>query len=156
VGSGIIRFKGDLERAGTLCLDTMVSVYHLEDLRPYSDLTSSLIDLLTDSRVRAIMSVITVTEILARPYALGALDGVAQAKKYLAGLPNTSVIPVDYETARLAAELRGRYRLRTPDSLVLATGVLHEAKALVTNDMAFKDVSIKGISVMLLDSYVNA
>jgi len=155
MGSGLTRFRTDLEQAGSVCLDAVVLIYHLEGLSPYVHLTSALIDLLAGARIRAMVSTVTVTEMLTRPYALGASHEARQVEEFLAGLPGTVVCPVDYEVARLGAELRGQYRLRTPDALVFATAVHHGAGALLTNEAGFTRAAGQ-TGVILLDSYLDS
>lgn len=50
------------------------------------------------------------------------------------------VISIDPETARIAADLRIRYNLRTPDALQLATAIRTGCDAFLTNDAALKKV----------------
>lgn len=45
-----------------------------------------------------------------------------------------TVIPLDSAIARIAAEVRRRYRLRTPDSAIAATAIFSHS-ALVTRDL---------------------
>jgi predicted nucleic acid-binding protein len=50
-------------------------------------------------------------------------------------LTRMSVVPLDRQTARLAADLRGRHRsLRLGDALVLATARAHDAALLTFDD----------------------
>jgi predicted nucleic acid-binding protein len=49
-----------------------------------------------------------------------------------------------------AAALRTRYRLRTPDAILMATGIRSAATAAVTNDEGWKAVRASGIETILL------
>jgi predicted nucleic acid-binding protein len=55
----------------------------------------------------------------------------------LSTYPNLQWIAPDLETADLAAKLRAKYRLRTPDALQAATALREQATGLVTNDPIF-------------------
>ena len=48
------------------------------------------------------------------------------------------VLPLTMETADLTAQIRGRYKLKTPDAIQWATAVLHNVDYFLTNDKGFK------------------
>jgi len=54
-----------------------------------------------------------------------------------------------------AAGLRARYRLRTPDSILLATGIRSGATAAITNDNGWKAAQGLGIEIILLSQLVS-
>ncbi len=60
-----------------------------------------------------------------------------------------SVISVSPSAGDLAAELRARYNLRTPDALHVACAIDAGCDAFLTNDTAIKRVS--EISILVLD-----
>jgi predicted nucleic acid-binding protein len=57
---------------------------------------------------------------------------------------------LDYETAQLAATLRGKYRLKLPDALHLATAVLWGAERFHTNNRKDFGQRIDEIEVVFL------
>jgi predicted nucleic acid-binding protein len=66
----------------------------------------------------------------------------------LDAFPNLELLPVTRDVVLEAAAVRARYRLRTPDALLLATGLLGGATAAATNDAAWKAVA--GLDTRLL------
>lgn len=51
-----------------------------------------------------------------------------------------------------AAELRAKYRLRTPDAIQIATSIIGKAGAFITNDIDLKKV--KEAEVLILDDFL--
>jgi predicted nucleic acid-binding protein len=67
----------------------------------------------------------------------------------LTSFPNLLLAPVTRNVLSLAATLRARYGLRTPDAIVLATGIRNGATLAVTKDVQWQRASAE-ISVHLL------
>ena len=59
------------------------------------------------------------------------------------------MLPITVESAELAAELRARYSLRTPDALQVATALVRRCEVFLTNDTRLKRVA--EIRVLTLD-----
>ncbi len=58
---------------------------------------------------------------------------------------------IDKQTSVLAAELRAKYGVKTPDALFLATAILENADVFVTNDVRLK--KIEEMNFLILDEY---
>jgi predicted nucleic acid-binding protein len=132
----------------------MVFIYHLEDHPTYAPLTQLLFEAWEEGRNLGITSVITLFEILVKPKREG-LEEVAQDYlELLTTYPNLTIVEVDLEVAKLAAELRAKYRIRTPDALQLATALQAKAGGFITNDERLK--RIKELEVVLLDDLLES
>lgn len=147
-------FLADLKRFAKVALDTPILIYHLEDLSPYSQLTEAAFTAIAEGSPMAILSTITITELLVQPFAEGPRHRVEACERFLLTLPNTALIPPDYPIAKEAARLRARYGIRAPDALLTATALNQQAQALLTNDTRLRRLKAEGIAVLLLDSYV--
>ncbi len=64
--------------------------------------------------------------------------------------PNLEVEPVSREILLAGAVLHARHRIRTPDAILMATGVRHAVTAAVTNDTGWKAVRAAGMETILL------
>lgn len=137
-------------------LDSSVLIYHLEGLPPYASLTEILFTDLARGAVAAVISTISVTELLVKPLADRAADKVRICEAFLEGLPNTQFVPPGIAIAKVAARLRAAHRLRTPDALILATALEEGATAFLTNDARLKRIENEGISVLVLDDYLQS
>ncbi|MDA2927983.1 PIN domain-containing protein [Acidobacteria bacterium AH-259-G07] len=147
------RFSAQLTRFQKISLDSTVLIYHLEDIAPYSELTEIVFAAIAAGSVTAALSTICVTELLVKPFAEGEMDRVEACEHFVLSLPGMVLIPPDYTVAREAARLRGKYRVRTPDALLLATALTEKAQAFVTNDGKLRKLSQEGIAVIVLDEY---
>jgi predicted nucleic acid-binding protein len=148
------RFVADLRKFGVVGIDSGVLIYHLEDTKPYSDLTEGAFAEIAVGALRAVVSTVSATEVLVKPFLEGNADVIAAFERFILSLPNTALVAPDYETSKDAARLRARYALRTPDALLVATARRQAAKAFVTNDAKLKKLRGEGLNVIVLDDYL--
>lgn len=149
------RLKADLAKHRRVGLDSSILIYHLEGLSPYAELTEVVVTGLARGDLTAVISTISVTELLAKPFAQGEEERVRVCEGFLRGLPNAVLVPLSFEIAKEAARLRGVHRLRTPDALIIATALREEASAFLTNDQKLKNLDGKGIAILILDDYLD-
>jgi predicted nucleic acid-binding protein len=128
------RIKERLARHAVIGLDTAILIYHLEDHPRYRSLTQELLSGVETGRVRAVTSTITVMELTVRPWQVGRSAVAREYEAVLVHFPNLILADVTRAVARRAAQLRARYHLRPADALQVATALVHEATAFVTND----------------------
>jgi len=134
-------------------LDTSVFIYHLEAHPVYLPLTRELLAGVEAGRWTAVISTVTVMELTVRPWQL---DRPAVARAYealLVHFPHLILADVTRDVARRAAQLRARYRIRPADALQVATALIHEATAFVTNDRLPTRLS-PALDVVMLDNFV--
>lgn len=146
------RIERALRGAQRIGIDTSVLIYHLEDVSPYSDLTTHLLSIVAVRDVQLILSVITVSEVLAGPWMSGHRDRAESVEAALMALPGVVFAGINLETAAKAAELRGRAKLPLPDALIIASTVQEGATVLVTNDTAWKGRTLP-CRIVLLDDF---
>ncbi len=68
------------------------------------------------------------------PIKLGRKDLVEQYQKILTQSSTLEIVDVTKSISVKAAELRGKYNLKTPDSIQLATALEYPAHFFITND----------------------
>jgi len=90
-------------------------------------------DLVKSGRNPAVVSPVTAMEVLVRPLR-AAPSGAAHVHGFLTRWPNLSLLATDIHVAQEAASLRAMHGFRTPDALVIATGVVAQVAHLITND----------------------
>jgi predicted nucleic acid-binding protein len=154
VGVKRAKFIAELKRFRKVGLDSSLLIYHLEDVEPYSDLTEAAFAAIAEGSPIAVLSTLSVTELLVQPFAEEHGDRVATFERFVLSLPNTALIPPSYSTAKEAARLRAGYRIRTPDALLVATALGEKAEAFLTNDTRLRGLKAEGITVVVLDDYV--
>ena len=137
---------------GAVFLDTCVFVYHLEGHPRYQPLTQELLAGVESGRYAAITSAVTVMELTVHPWRL---DRPAVARQYealLVHFPNLTLLDVTRDVARRAAQLRARYHIRPADALQVATALVHEVTAFVTNDRRPKRLEPL-LDIIVLDDF---
>jgi predicted nucleic acid-binding protein len=95
-----------------------------------------------------VTSTVTITEVLVHPLRSGRLELVEAYRDILLGSVGMTAVPVSAEIAELAARIRAKHNVRTPDALHLATALHSGAAVFVTNDRALPQLS--GLEVLLL------
>lgn len=123
-------------------IDTSIWIYHFEQHPKFAKPAGQLIGSLEDGKFRGIVSELTLLEVTVRPLQLGRQDVADDYELLLSYFPNLEFEPVSREILLDAAGLRARYRLRTPDAIILATGLRMGATLAVTNDEAWRAVPV--------------
>lgn len=120
-------------------LDTAPLIYFIEE-DSYFDLVSLFFETLSEGNLRAVTSTITLLEVLVQPYRCGDKDLAEKYREILLYSDNLLTFPVSNEIADKAAELRAKYKIRTPDAIQVATALHGEASIYLTNDKNLKKI----------------
>jgi predicted nucleic acid-binding protein len=115
-------------------LDTTIFIYHLEAHPRYRPLTQEVLTGVQTGQWKAVTSTVTLMELTVRPWRLGRPAVTREYEALLAHFPNLTLVDVTRDVARRAAQLRAGYGLRPADALQVATALLLDATAWVTND----------------------
>ena len=114
--------------------DSSTLLAYLNGNEPASPVAALVMDeFVRSGRNRALISAITVTEVLVRPMQTSP-SVTLTAEDFLSFFPNLSTHPLDHATAREAARIRAASGLKTPDAVVLATAVVAGVRIVVAND----------------------
>lgn len=149
---GVERLRNTLGRHHLTALDTSIFIYHLEANPNYVSLSDCVFSWLESETSKAVTSVITLTELLVKPYRELDADGARKCYALLSTYPNLEWISPTLETANLAAKIRATHRLRTPDALQAATAIEARVTAMLTNDPIFKRVP--DFDTLVLEDYL--
>lgn len=149
---GIEQFRISLARHLRVAFDTRIFIYHLEQNPKYCGLADCAFSWLDSGACMGVTSVITMTELLVKPYRETSEENVDTLYALLSTYPDFAWIPSTLEIAALAAKIRASYRLRTPDALQAATAVHAQATAFVTNDPIFR--RIPDFDTLILNDFV--
>lgn len=91
----------------------------------------------------------TSTGVLTRPKQIGNTRLEQEYRDLLVHSRSFRLIPIDILIAESAADLRARWKLRTPDALQIATALDAGWQALLTNDHALRRVT--DLQILVLD-----
>ncbi|GIP32023.1 type II toxin-antitoxin system VapC family toxin [Paenibacillus sp. J2TS4] len=129
-------------------LDTNLFIYVFEQHPEFGEKAKSILEQIEDGLVTAVASSVSLTEILVKPIREGNLTLEKQYKLLFSHFPNLTILPIDNMVAERAAYLRGKYNIRTPDALILATALAANADFFITNDQRLENVKeIKCVSL---------
>ena len=134
-----------------VALDTNCFIYMIEG-SPYETIVRSLFKAIEEGHVLAVCSVLTITELLTGPCRSGDARLWEEYRAALYRFPNLSFHPIDIPIAEGAAQLRGKYRIKSPDAIHLSTAMLETADVFITND---KELSKCDFPVIILSDIVS-
>ena len=133
----------DFEKAisgKTVLIDSNVIIYLTDSVSPYAALSRRLFEMIEFGEVSALVSIISVGEVMQGPLKKG-LDQTALAvKDYLLNFPNLFCEPI---TNKVLDIIRNDNRiqwskLRTVDSLIIASALKNKVDKIISNDNHFK------------------
>ncbi len=137
------------ENITRLCFDTAPIIYFVEANPQYDAVITEIFQFIVDKRLVGITSVITLTEVLVHPIRVNATHLQTQYRNLLMNSENFELAPIDSNTATIAASLRARHNIRTPDALQIAAALSAGCQAFLTNDHALRRVT--DLRVIVLD-----
>lgn len=146
-------FSKRLARAKVIGLDTPIFIYFLENNARYGPLAQLTLNGIEKGKWQGITSAITLMEITVRPWQLGRESAAREYEAVLVHFPNLSVVDVDRNVARAAAQLRAKYNVSPPDALQVAASLSYGAKAFLTNDKRLSKMQDL-IDVLVLDDFL--
>ena len=130
-------------------LDTAPVIYFIEEHPNFLEATQAFFEAMDRGRFRAVTSVVTLLEVLVHPLRHGKTEIVQQYRDILFNVEGLFTVPLTSEIAKEAAQLRARYKIRTPDAIHLATAAHKGASFFLTNDSRLP--SLPTLKVLVLD-----
>jgi predicted nucleic acid-binding protein len=144
----------------SLLVDTSAILAYLDGTESVSAVAAYVFDqLVAKGRNPAVISAVSVTEALVRPYRVRSASAVGTVEAFLRSFSNLSIESVTFEVAREAARIRAATALRTPDALILATATVIGSQLVIANDDRWRAaIERAGLTVGLchLDAYTHA
>lgn len=132
-------------------LDTSPFIYYLEDNKMYVDKLRNFFTDCYENRIEIMTSVVTVEEYTVIPYRNNDLELVENFKNFIKCM-EIRVIPVDFNLAEKAAQIRAKYRgFKGMDALQLACAVENKCDLFLTNDKQLRQE--KEIPCVMLDDF---
>lgn len=129
-------------------LDSSILIYFIEADPVYGPLAHKIFEWMEAGRGQGICSALTLLEVLVQPYRRNDEERVGQFYGLLTTYPHLTWVPLSLEIADLGARLRATYRLKTPDSILIATALNSEASGFIGNDADLKRVTELDVLVL--------
>ena len=146
-------FEKKLKTIQNLFIDSLPFIYFVEKNKEFNKIASVIFKLLDENKIRLFTSVITLTEILTKPYSARKIKLVENFQFLIQNTTNLKVIYINYNIAIEAAKLRAKYNsLRTIDAIQVATAMENKCEVFVTNDLRLKNIS--ETEIILLKNYI--
>jgi len=127
-----------LPRAALVLVDSAPIIYTLEAHAKFAARFAPLFQRHANGEIALAVTTVTVAEVLTGPLRAGE---EALAKRYRAVLEAWQVVDFTCDIAESAARLRGKYGLKLPDAVQVASALSINADALVTHDRDFGRVT---------------
>jgi predicted nucleic acid-binding protein len=134
-----------------LGFDTAPLIYFVERHPNYVDIVRTFVQRVDAGTILGYSSVVTLTEVLTQPKQKGNTIVEQGYRDPLLHSRNFKLLALDAIIAERAADLRARYRFRTPDALQIAAALAAGCQAFLTNDTALKRAI--ELRVLLLDDF---
>lgn len=138
----------------TVALDSVPVISFIAREEPYVELLRALFAAISQGRIRAVTSTVTLIEVLVRPLREQNAELAAQYQDILMHSENLTMYPLSPEIAHEAANLRATLNLRTPDAIQVATARVSGADTFITNDARLRVPD--GLTRLLLDELVES
>ncbi|MBA2503631.1 MAG: PIN domain-containing protein [Pyrinomonadaceae bacterium] len=138
-----------LQNVSALGIDTSPFIYFVERHPMYLNLVREIFKSIDTAAFVGYCSTVTLTEVLTQPKRTQNRQLENEYRDLLTHSRNLTLVSIIPEIADTAAELRSRYRLRTPDALQIAAALESRCQAFLTNDADLQRV--KELRVLVLD-----
>jgi len=130
-----------------IALDSNVFIYHLGEHPDFGTYAKELLKAVEDGQLTAITSELTFTEVLGYP---GMSDEQAIIAEREIKKTNVKLNKVNADTLLLAASLRRKYNIRTPDAIHIASAIRASATQFISNDRKLLSKKIPEIEFVAL------
>lgn len=147
-----MKIQDALKGISKLALDTAPIIYFVEKHPDYLSKVRYIFQHIDMGQIMACSATITLTEVLNLPIQQNANQLIKDYEDILQNSKGFQLIPIDSSIARIAANLRAKYRLKTPDALQIATALETKSDAFLTNDFQLKRV--QELPILILSNLV--
>jgi predicted nucleic acid-binding protein len=119
-----------------IALDTNVLIYFFEGIEPQASKVEKILAGIMKGKDEGVVSTITIAEVLTGFYLAADKSRANRAKSLLVDLTlnGFKIVPVTFEIADLAANLRAKRGGKLPDALIIATALNQEANMVYSQD----------------------
>ncbi|MBS3978125.1 MAG: PIN domain-containing protein [Syntrophomonadaceae bacterium] len=128
----------ELKNGTRLFVDTAPIIYFIEEHPLYIDEVSDIFGRTAEGTLQVITSVITMIEVLTKPYKLGQNEIACAYRDFFTNSKGFSVMGINTDIAELTARIRAKLGFKLPDALQLAIFEHNNCDVFLTNDKQLK------------------
>ncbi|MBI3335700.1 MAG: type II toxin-antitoxin system VapC family toxin [Candidatus Portnoybacteria bacterium] len=125
-----------LEKHRSLFLDSMIFIYFFEGFTPKEERLKLLFSRIESGLNLGYTSLITLSEVLVKPYQRQDNEVINEYIRFFQEFPHIDILSMNQIIAIRSAQLRARYRIRTPDALQVASALEYAIEGFITADRA--------------------
>lgn len=145
--------RGQLANHTRVGLDTSIFIYQFEAHPTYKPFTEIILQNIQAGRQQAVLSTVTLMELTVHPWRMDRPEVASHYEALLAHFPNLQLVDVTRTVARQAAQLRAKYNVYPADALNVATALINDATAYITNDKGLTRLAPL-LDILVLDSFI--
>jgi len=138
----------------SVSIDSSFFIYHLENIKPYNELTSIAIKRISSGELFCNISTLVISELFVRPFKEKNFKNVGLFEEFIRTFPNSRICDFDFDIAKLSAKIRAQSSLRTPDAILLATAIISGSDVFITNDLNLKKFSDDKLQILVMEDYI--
>ena len=128
-----------LPQGERVLLDTSDLIAYFDGAERVSPVAKHIMEqFVASGRNPAVVSMVTVMEVLVRPLKQGVGDAYRHVLDLLMRYPNLRLCDIDVFVAHQAASMRASYGFSPVDALIIASGLVSQVGHLVTNDATWR------------------
>ena len=130
-------------------IDTNVIIYLTDTVAPYDVLSRRLFEMIENGDVTAVISIISVGEVMQGPLKSGFDQAAAEVKDYLLNFPNLCCEELTIEILDIVGKDQriSWSKVRTVDSLIIASALKNNVNKIISNDNHFKQALPKELLI---------
>ena len=123
-----------------ILVDSNIIIYLTDSVQPYDQLSQLLFEMIEDGKVQAVISHISIAEVMNGPLKKGLTSMATKVRDYLLNFPNSHSQEINTDVlGNIGVDKKISWSsLRTIDSLIVACGLLNQVDCFVSNDIHFK------------------
>ena len=127
-------------RGRNILVDTNIIIYLTDDIQPYASLSRVLFEMIESGAIFAYFSIVSIAEVLNGPLRKGMKQRAFDVRDYLMNFPNTECQDINRGVIdRIGDETEIDWpKVRTLDSLIIASGLVNNVDIIVSNDAHFR------------------
>ena len=127
-------------RGRNIMVDTNIIIYLTDEIPPYASLSRVLFEMIESGSIFAYFSIVSIAEVLQGPLRKGMKQRALDVRDYLMNFPNSDCQDINRGVIDLIGDDKQIEwsKLRTLDSLIIASGLVNHVDVFVSNDEHFR------------------
>jgi predicted nucleic acid-binding protein len=123
-----------------ILIDSNIIIYLTDIIQPYASLSRSIFQMIEMGDTTAVLSIVSVVEVMGGPIKNGQHKIAQDVKNYLFNFPNIYCQEITTDVLEYIGknDLINWPKLRTIDSLIIASGLANGVDLFISNDAHFK------------------